>query len=262
MKNALLIKWTATTLVGLSVLTAMMTFNRGAEANDTTVTKVGQPIAKPTTPLSRTALLITDPQNDFLSADGAAHALVKDNLTEHDVIDHMEQLLRAAKANSIPVFVSPHMYFPHDRQWRHRGPLQRDIRDLRVFAVEDTYYRKDLPGSGADFLERYKPYLLDGQTVITSPHKVFGPDSNDLVLQLRKRGIERVVVAGLAANLCTDSHMRELIEQGFEVVMIKDAVGAPGPDAYNAALLNYSLIANEVWTTEQTLSNWRQQSAK
>ena len=71
-------------------------------------------------------------------------------------------------------------------------------------------------GSGADFLAIYKPYINDGKTVITSPHKVYGPEANDLVLQLRKRKIDKVILAGMSANLCVESHMRELLEQGFE----------------------------------------------
>ena len=35
--------------------------------------------------------------------------------------------------------------------------------------------------------------------------------------------------------------------------LVGDAVGAPGEAAYEAALLNYSMIANAVWTTEQAV---------
>lgn len=38
-------------------------------------------------------------------------------------------------------------------------------------------------GSGADFMPQYKPYILDGATIIASPHKVYGPEANDLGLQ-------------------------------------------------------------------------------
>lgn len=68
-------------------------------------------------------------------------------------------------------------------------------------------------GSGADWLDRYKPYIEDGKTIVASPHKVFGPETNDLVMQLRKRGKSKVVLAGMLANLCVEAHMRELIEQ-------------------------------------------------
>ena len=45
--------------------------------------------------------------------------------------------------------------------------------------------------------------------VIASPHKVYGPESNDLVLELRKRGISKVLLCGMSANLCLESHLRE-----------------------------------------------------
>ena len=61
------------------------------------------------------------------------------------------------------------------------------------------------------------------------------------------------MLAGLAANLCTDSHLRELVENGFKVVVVKDAVGAPGADAYKAALVNFGFIANAVWTTDDAV---------
>ncbi|HCH95090.1 MAG TPA: isochorismatase, partial [Erythrobacter sp.] len=69
-------------------------------------------------------------------------------------------------------------------------------------------------GSGADWLGRYKPIIENGRTVVTSPPKVYGPDSNDLVLQLRKAGISKVILGGMSSNLCTESHMRALIEAG------------------------------------------------
>jgi nicotinamidase-related amidase len=199
--------------------------------------------------LTTTALLITDPQNDFLHEKGKAYGLVKDNIAKLGTIDNIEALFKTAKQKGVAVFVSPHQYFPHDSRWQHRGALQQTMQDIEMFATS----KKSFEGSGADFLSQYKTYINDGKTTISSPHKVYGPESNDLVLQLRKRGIQKVLLGGLAANLCTDSHMRELIEQGFEVLVINDAVGAPGDEAYAAALTNYGMIANAVIDTREAL---------
>jgi nicotinamidase-related amidase len=77
---------------------------------------------------------------------------------------------------------------------------------------------------------------------VASPHKVYGPESNDLALQLRKRGIDKVILAGMSANLCVEAHLRELLEQSFEVAVVKDATaGARHPqlgDGYKAALVS------------------------
>jgi len=108
-------------------------------------------------------------------------------------------------------------------------------------------------GSGADWLGRYKPYIEDGKTVVVSPHKVYGPQNNDLVLQLRKRHIDKVILAGMIANLCVESHLRDLLEQGFEVAVVKDATAGPRHpelgDGYKAAVINYGFLANAVLST-------------
>ena len=92
--------------------------------------------------------------------------------------------------------------------------------------------------------------------MVTSPHKVYGPESNDLVLQLRKRGIDKVILAGMSANLCTESHLRELLEQGFEVAVVTDATAAaelPEGNGYEAALVNFRYMANTTWNTAQAV---------
>ena len=96
---------------------------------------------------------------------------------------------------------------------------------------------------------------------MSNPHKVYGPETNDLVLQLRKRGIDRVILAGMSANLCTESHMRELLEQGFEVLVVQDATAAakvPEGDGYAAAVTNFRFIANSVRTTDEVVKRIKQ----
>ena len=203
---------------------------------------------------ARTAVLITDPQNDFMSDEGAAWGLVKDNVLRLHTRENIAKLIAAAKSEDVPLFVSPHFYYPQDGGWQARGPVQQTLHDIHMFEVAGPVDYSEIAGTGADFYTPLKPAILDGKTVIVSPHKIYGPESNDLAMQLHKRGIDTVIIGGFAANLCTDSHMRELVEQGFNVVMLTDAVGAPGEAAYDAAVLNYSMIANAVWTTDEAVA--------
>ena len=199
-----------------------------------------------------TALVITDPQNDFLSPDGVTWGVVGKSVEANRTVENLETLLKAAKANGVPVFISPHYYYPTDHGWHFEGALEALMHKIGMFDRKGPLDVDGFKGSGADWLERYKPYIEDGATVVTSPHKVYGPEQNDLVLQLRKRGIDRVILAGMSANLCVESHLRELLEQGFEVAVVKDATAAaqvPEGDGYAAALVNFRFIANAVWTT-------------
>lgn len=145
--------------------------------------------------LGRTALVITDPQIDFLSPDGVTWSLVGNSVQELDTVKNLGLLFAGAKKAGIMVAISP--------------------------------------------------------------HKVYGPEQNDLVLQLRKQGVDQVILAGMSANLCVEAHLRELLENGFEVAVVRDATAAaqiPDGDGYRAALTNFRMMANAVWTTGEILA--------
>jgi nicotinamidase-related amidase len=76
---------------------------------------------------------------------------------------------------------------------------------------------------------------------------------------LRKRGVSSVLLAGMSANLCVESHLRDLIEQGFEVRVIADATAAANHpemgDGYAAAMTNFAFIASGVLTTDEALKD-------
>ena len=206
----------------------------------------------------RTALVITDPQNDFLSPDGVAWGVVGESVTDNNTVNNIESLLKTAKDNDLPVFISPHYYYPTDHGWKFEGALEKVMHDINMFDRAGPLDLDDFEGSGADWLDIYKPYIQDGKTIVVSPHKVYGPETNDLVLQLRKRGIGKVILGGMSANLCVESHMRELLEQGFEVAVVKDATAAaivPEGDGYQSAVINYRFLANTVWTTDEAIEN-------
>jgi len=204
-----------------------------------------------------TALVLTDPQNDFLSPKGVTWGLVGASVTANGTVANIESLLKAAKKAGLPVFVSPHYYYPTDKRWQFGGAVEVMMHEIDMFGRRGALTTAGFEGSGADWLAQYKPYLEDGQTVVTSPHKVYGPESNDLVLQLRKRGVDKVILAGMSANLCTESHLRELLESGFEVTVANDATAAaqaPGLDGYQAALINFRFLANAVRPTKEIVA--------
>ncbi len=202
------------------------------------------------------AIVITDPQVDFLSPEGVAWPLVGKNVTENNTVENIDRLMKIAGEMDIPLFISPHYYFPTDLDWKHGGALEAAMHNLHMFERQGQLDLTGFDDSGSDWLPQYKKYINNGRTYVSSPHKLYGPDSNDTVLQLRKRGIDQIILAGMSANLCTESHMREFMEQGFEVLVVTDAVAAaqlPGLDGYAAAMVNVRMIANSVKTTDETI---------
>lgn len=205
-----------------------------------------------------TAVVFIDPQNDVLSEKGLAWKLVGASVKENKTIENMERIFRAAKEGGFEVFISPHYFYPTDYGWKFNGPLERDELDEKMFARRGVLNLEGLSGSGADWLERFKPYIEDGKTIIASPHRIWGPQTNDLVLQLRKRRISKIILGGMLANICVESHLREFLEQGFEVIVVRDATAAPRHpewgDGYTAAIINYKFLAHALLATDEVVA--------
>ena len=207
--------------------------------------------------LPRTALVVTDPQIDFLSPDGVTWGIVGNSVTENKTVENIGRLFEAAKQADITVAISPHYYYPTDHGWKFEGALEKVMHSTGMFDRPSAYSLEGFDNSGADFMPQYKKYIFDGKTIVTSPHKVYGPEQNDLVLQLRKQKIDQVILAGMSANLCVQAHMHELLEMGFEIAVVKDATAAaqiPEGDGYLAALINFRFMANAVWTTDEAVA--------
>jgi nicotinamidase-related amidase len=191
-----------------------------------TANAAGDPYADPKEPAlppggmvinhERAALVVTDPQIDFLSPDGVTWGVVGKSVEQHGTVGNIERLMKAAKARGMTVAISPHYYYPTDHGWKFSGPLEKLMHKIGMFDRKGALSTEGFEGSGADFMPQYKPYINDGKTIVASPHKVYGPENNDLVLQLRKNHIDQVILAGMSANLCVEAHLRELLEQGFE----------------------------------------------
>ncbi len=207
--------------------------------------------------LARTALVVTDPQIDFLSPKGVTWGVVGKSVERNNTVANIGRLFKAAKAAGITVAISPHYYYPFDHGWKFGGPLEKLMHKIGMFDRPSAYTMEGFEGSGADFMPEYKPYIHDGKTIIASPHKVYGPENNDLILQLRKQRVDQVILAGMSANLCTEAHMRELLERGFEVAVVRDATAAamlPEGDGYLAALINFRYMANALWSTDEAVA--------
>ena len=201
-----------------------------------------------------TAIVITDPQNDFLSPNGVTWGVVGASVTSNNTVENLETLFKLAEANDVKVFISPHYYYKHDHSWKFEGALEKLMHSITMFDRGDQLSVEGFESSGADFLERYKKYIEKEFVTVVGPHKVFGPEQNDLSLQLRKQKIDKVILAGMSGNLCVESHLRELLEDGFEVAVVGDATASaiiPGYDGNAAAQTNFRFIASHVFSTEE-----------
>lgn len=194
----------------------------------------------------RTALLVIDPVNDFLSEGGAAWEMTKSTVKKNDVVAQLRRLIAGAREAGVPVLFGPMAYTEEDytdHQLQRRSGINRLMFENRMF----------LAGSwGADFHPELQP--VEGE-VILQPHKGTDLFETDLPQHLERLGTQQLVIAGMTANLCCESTGRHATEHGYQVTFLSDAIGAESLPAYEASIhVNYPLIANAVMEVEEFLA--------
>jgi biuret amidohydrolase len=191
----------------------------------------------------RTALLFVDPQVDFLSPSSVIWDVIGEELERVGVLDNLVRLRRAAVEAGLPVLYSTHAFSDEEYgQWKHRNPLDDLLFSRRMV---DTA----LPGS-----DIHPDLAPDDGTIVCTPHKTLsGFWNGELAIQLRQRDVQSIVLAGMPANLCLESHLRDATENGFDVHVVADATSGPGRAATDAAHVNFGLLATSVVTTDEVL---------
>ncbi len=249
----------------LAIAVASIATATAQPAQYTDPAQPAMPVPRMTLDLERTALVVIDPQIDFMSPKGAAWSAVGEAVTEQRLVPNLLRLFESSKKAGIVVAISPHYYYPHDHRWKFQGPAELFQHKIKIFDRPSALSLEGFRGSGADFMPEFKPYIEDGQTIVASPHKLYGPQANDLSLQLRKQGVTKIVLTGMLSNLCVESHLREFLEEGFEVAIVRDAVAGPKlpeGDGNLSALINFRYIANALWTTDEVVARLAKPTAQ
>lgn len=206
----------------------------------------------PVYPVASTALILIDVLNDFLADDGKLHPQIATMLRHTKLIDQLKHLLAGARAAGVTIFFAPHGLDAHSfDDVAHVHPRFQMALEHQIF-WKGSY--------GADFFAPLKPQA--GEIVIEQ-HRMF--DSfmgTDLERQLRARGIERVVLAGLTAQTCVEGTGRHALEAGFHVTFLKDAVAEFTEAAQRAAIdVAYPVYGHATLTVDEFLAGVRQTAA-
>ncbi len=127
--------------------------------------------------------------------------------------------------------------------WKHLNSIDQLMFDIDMFH-EGTW--------GHEFHPDLVPNDI---TIVMNPHKGLSNfQTGDANVQLRQYGIETLIMTGMSANLCVESHLRDATEHGFNVIVIADGTAGAGPYAKDAALINFEFIGGEVTTTDDIIN--------
>jgi nicotinamidase/pyrazinamidase len=156
-------------------------------------------------PNSRDALLVVDPQVDFCP--GGTLSVPEG----HRIFSAVNRA-----AARLPVVVASRDWHPPDHlSYEHRGgpwpvhcqagtPGAEFHPDLELSLIHEVFSKGTHPER-----EAYSAF-----------------DGTGLAEWLRSRGVERLYVAGLATDYCVKASVLDAREEGFEVIVLEDAIGA------------------------------------
>lgn len=194
-----------------------------------------------------TAHLIIDPYNDFLSEGGKLWDRVKTVAEANRCIPNMLQVLNAArKVGRLVIYALHHRYRPGDYEtWKYIAPIQRAGWRSKVF--EDGTW-------GGELRSEFQP--RPGDVVALEHWCSSGFANTDLDLQLKKHGIEKLIVTGMIAHTCVEATVRFAAELGYEVTMVKDATADYSDEHMHAALVtNLPNYASAIVTTQEIIGS-------
>ncbi|OWV98911.1 isochorismatase [Rhizobium sp. R72] len=195
---------------------------------------------------ANTALLVVDPYNDFISEGGKIWSRIQAVAEANNCVQHMAQILEAARAVKMPVFFAMHHRYREGdyENWKFIAPIQRAAWHRKSFAF-GTW--------GGEYRAEFVPAA--GETVAQEHWCSSGFANTDLDNLLKRRGIQRVIVIGLIAHTCIEATVRFAAELGYDVTVVSDAVADYSDEMMRAALeINMPNYANAIINTDEVLS--------
>lgn len=172
-------------------------------------------------PASKTAIVLIEPQNDFLSPGGTMYQYIKEQLAERKVISNLQKLLDKARGKVKIFFVPFHGFEEGFPELKKGGPGWEGLRGIENDMKADWGTGAWLKGTpGPEIIEELTPktgdIIVEGKKTLDAFH------STALDYLLRANEIEYVAFTGFHTNWCVESSARSAYDKGYRVIVIGD----------------------------------------
>ena len=179
----------------------------------------------------RTALVLVEMINDVM-ADGSPLWV---GPTGKDILPALQRLLGAAREAQIPVFFTHLGFDPEDSWISGHGNL--------TAAVKGT--------PGDDVIPELAP--RPGEIILHKP-RLSCFFATELDILLRQRGVTRVILGGVATDVCIATTTADGVQLGYRVSVVADCVTAPKPDMHQFGLRQVRRFGGEVISLDDATS--------
>ena len=172
-------------------------------------------------PADKTAIVLIEAQNDFLSPGGTMYQYIADQLAKRGVINNLKSLLDGARGKVKIIYVPFQAFKPGFPELKPGGPGTEGLRDIEMEMKADWGTGAWVEGTpGPEIIEPLKPkagdILVRGKLTLDAFH------STALNYLLRANEIEHVAFTGFHTNWCVESSARSAYDLGYRVIVIND----------------------------------------
>jgi biuret amidohydrolase len=187
---------------------------------------------------STTAVIAVHMQPDIVSADGAFGPFFAAQAAEHDVVGVIGKLQDGARGAGVAVIYT-------------RVAWKSDYSDLMPNSpLLGMVVQNKCLVDGTDMAEIVPQLIPHAGDVVVTHKRVSGFTNSDLDEQLRARGIDTVLFAGVATNASVEGTARQASDLGYRTLIISDACSAADQSAHDASLNSLGLLAEIITSAE------------
>jgi nicotinamidase-related amidase len=172
-------------------------------------------------PAAKTAIVLIEAQNDFLSKGGTMYQYIEKQLKERNVIQNLVGLLKSARGK-VKIFYIPFQAFkPGFPELKPGGPGTAGLRGLEMEMKADWGMGAWVDGTpGPEIIKELTP--AQGDIVVRGKMTLDAFHSTAINYLLRANDIEYVAFTGFHTNWCVESSARSAYDLGYRVVVISD----------------------------------------
>jgi ureidoacrylate peracid hydrolase len=196
------------------------------------------------------ALVVVDVQNDFVANGGYFHQVGGDvGLIQKSAIPPLLRLIdNAREAGVLVVFIQA----IYDDQYLSAPMRERDLRtNRRIPKCQSGTW-------GADFFA-VRP--LPGEPVVIK-HRYSGMINTGLDALLRQRGINSLLLTGVATDTCVEATARDAYFVDYYVTLVQDCCGALDEEDHRTALKRFARDYGPVVASSDVIAVWQQNHSR
>jgi nicotinamidase-related amidase len=171
----------------------------------------------------KTAIVLIETQNEFLTPGGAMNSLIQEQLLRRHVVENMQNLVSQARGRVAKIIYIPfHSFEPGSSDVKECGPAYQGLRRTRVANWGKKSWLKGT--TGPEIIDQLKPQKCD--IVVEGKITLDAFQSTAIDYLLRANEIETVAFAGVLTNWCIESSVRSAYDRGYRVIVIGDCTAA------------------------------------